>query len=850
MKALVRRPVLIILAIFVAILFDVFLMGSTALPLIMSGVTPNGPYGYAGPRPEQPFSISIDPAGAYDAEFAWAAYFTRSVRSGALPLWNPYQGLGQPQLANYVPGVINPINWLTLVLPPAWWDLVFLVDWFLAAYFVYLVGRMFGFGRDGAIVGSLAICAGGFFAGFLAIRSIVGTVAWFPFLIYAIERALRQPGWRWKQVALAGGTYCLAAGGHPSPALIGLVLALLYTAVRVAIARGPWREIWLAILPSILLGGFLAAPLWLPFAEHVLRDSFPIHGEDQGTLHFPWRGLPMMVFPFLYGPVNLDAPWGAQYAGMTWTPASVTFLALVGLAGLVDRRKPALLALTVVVLLTAAKIYGVPIVNDIGRLPLLSQLSITYAHGFVAIGIAVLAGAGFVHLRREPLSRWLWLLAAWALFVVMMLTIGVTTMNGAAAVLAREPWRINHYRAALGAGMFWAVAFPLALAVVKGRHGNRPAPFLLVAFAGLALQAVACFPSGSPRGFVWLNLAAAAAFGFAAIVAAWLGSRLRATSAITISTLIVALTVAICTWNRPRLPGRYDPLLPAPYVDLLAAEPNAPRIHPLDGVLTPDFGAALGLSSMTNLDNLVTKQGAVFIGRFLDAGVHPARFYGLAAGRNPALPEPLAEFWAHKRYWDLVGVRYLLAAGRDLNGPQWRPDGQNADRLQQIDRDPRTGITVWENTRAADRALLAPIVEVVPNAEAAMAGLSRADDPRRTVFVEGQASCRGNRSFPPDAEVGRLLWLRLSPNRVDIRYDARTAGVLMLTDAHARGWRVTLDGQEASLLRVDGAFRGVCVDAPGVHTVEFVYRPPDWWVALALCATGAIGLALLSHNHQ
>src|SRR5262249_50381807 len=30
-------------------------------------------------------------------------------------------------------------------------------------------------------------------------------------------------------------------------------------------------------------------------------------------------------------------------------------------------------------------------------------------------------------------------------------------------------------------------------------------------------------------------------------------------------------------------------------------------------------------------------------------------------------PESMAEFWAHKRYWDLIAVRYLITSGRDLN---------------------------------------------------------------------------------------------------------------------------------------------------------------------------------------
>lgn len=847
-RHLFRRPALVLGALLLAIMFDVVAMGSTVLPHVLAGVMPDGPYGYRGFRPEQTHAITIDPAGAYEAEFAWAAFFVRSIRSGSLPFWNPYQGLGQPQLANYVPAILFPVNWLTLVLPPAWWDLVVLLDWFLAAYFVYLLGRMFAFGRWGALAGAISMFAAGFFPAFLEVRSIVGTVSWFPCLIYAIERSFRQPRWRWKPVVLAGATYCLATGGHPSPALFGLLVAMMYLGIRILLTRRLWREACGGIVPHIALGGLMAAPLLLPFAEHVLWDALPTHTPGRGLEHFPWQGLPMTVFPFLYGPMNYTI-WGPVHAGMTWMPASVTCLAVFGLFALNRRKTPALVALTVPVVLVAAKNFGVPIINDIARLPFFDQLTITYSLGIAAVGVAVLAGRGFTSIIRRPVEHWRGPLIAWGLYVAAMLALGVWTMHGEGALGAREPWRVDHYHAALASGLFWAIAFPASLVLVKRRQRARVFPLVLVGFTGLALQAAACYPSGSPKSFVVVQAVAATAFGATVLCALLVGARLRATAAVLAPALFVASAVAVSTWGWPRFPDRYDPLTPAPFVNFLAGQWNEPRLYPLDGVLSPDFGSALGLSSITNLDNLITKQGAAFITKFLDQGVFPARFFGQNVMRNPGLPDPLGQFWAHKRYWDLIGVRYLLTTGRDPNDVPSRPRDPATPDLQRVYwlghrtyrawREP--DVAVWENTAAFDRAFLAPVVVPVNDPDTAMARLSDTADLRRTVFVEG-GSCVGNAEFRPDASPGRLASLRLSANRVDIRYEAATAGVLTLTDAHARGWRVRVDGRDAPLLRVDGAFRGVCLEGPGVYNVAFVYRPPDWGLALGLCSVGVLGV--------
>ena len=970
--AVCRRPLLLIIAALVAVQVDVFVLGATLLPLTLPGMTPAGPYGYSGTRLEQPHSTSIDPAGAYDAEFTWAAYLKRSIWSGSVPFWNPYQGLGQPHLANYVSGVLYPVNWLPLVLPPAWWDLVFLIDWFIAAYSIYLVGRVFRLNRHAALIGAFAALAAGYFQGFLAVKSVIGTVAWFPFLIYSIERTATQPEWRWRHVSLAAGTYCLATAGHPSPAFIGLLLLVLFSVFRVGLARRSWRVLFVDILPAMFAGGLIAAPLLVPFGDYVIRGGIAVHSNNQGVQHLSWRGLPLTVFPFLYGPVNLGV-LGNEHAALAWSPASVTFLALVGLFAAKTRRFGGLLALTLVAAVAAAKVFGVPIVNDVGRLPFLDQLWFTYANGFVTVALCVLAGAGVAHLLRAPARAWLLPLTVWALYVLAMLGVGVLTMVGERALLEREHWRALYFYAALAVGLGWAIAYPASLVLVRRRSPHSTGAFLLVASSGLLLQSIACFPSGSPRGYVLVNGAAALAFVLIVITAARLGDRIKPAAGLGSAVVAAAAVLGVSVGVRARLPGRYNPLTPAPYIDLLARLPNAPRLYPLDGVLFPNFTTPFGLSSMTNLDNLVTRQGAAFFTRFMDPGAHPARFYGMEAARDQASLDPMAEFRAHKRYWDFVGVRYLLSDGRDLNArvvagspvsgafrnpvplssplevrvpcgsgpfdavsvllatyarrqsgtvtldvagvegtavatasvdastlldnadqrfrlsaaacrtgdrevllrltftpaaagdmiaawqyPAWHGAGffyraletRSGDLFRMMERDSATGVTIWENPAAADRAFLAPAVENVPDAETAMSRLAATRDLRRTVFVEDGNACRGDATFPSDAEPGRLTALILSPNRVNILYEARTAGVLVLTDAYSQGWRATLDGREVPILRVDGAFRGVCVAEPGAHRVQFDYRPPFWRLALALFAAGAMSVLGLASRRS
>ncbi len=82
-----------------------------------------------------------------------------------------------------------------------------------------------------------------------------------------------------------------------------------------------------------------------------------------------------------------------------------------------------------------------------------------------------------------------------------------------------------------------------------------------------------------------------------------------------------------------------------------------------------------------------------------------------------------------------------------------------------------------------------------------------------------------------------------SADQVVVRCDG-PAGVLVLLDAWAPGWSVTVDGAPARLERVDLAARGVEV-GPGAHVAIFRYAPPGRRLGAWLGLAGLFGLVAL-----
>jgi hypothetical protein len=82
-----------------------------------------------------------------------------------------------------------------------------------------------------------------------------------------------------------------------------------------------------------------------------------------------------------------------------------------------------------------------------------------------------------------------------------------------------------------------------------------------------------------------------------------------------------------------------------------------------------------------------------------------------------------------------------------------------------------------------------------------------------------------------------------TPNRIVVKADLESAGLLVLSEVWYPGWRAHVDGVEVPIWHVEGTFRGVDVDA-GSHSIEFSYSPGTARTGLAV--SGLTALAMIT----
>ncbi|MFN8490724.1 MAG: YfhO family protein [Caldilineaceae bacterium] len=294
--------------------------------------------------------------------YPYRDYASAVLRSGHLPLWNPYIFLGTPFLANPQAAVLYPFHWLLLwfsVTQQIYWSAA-LHTWLLGLGGYYLL-RHWKLGVWASLTGGIVLAGSGFYGGMLGHINQMEGAAWLPWVVLVLETGDRRPetgdrrpetGDRSRQ-SLVSGLWSLISGtllfallvalmllaGHTQTAYINLFGVGVWAAWPGLVAlwklkQQAWREafaIWWPRLSiyslGVLLGVLLSAAQLLPTME--LSNLGLRHGglsyAEASSFSLKLTRLPFTLLP-TYGLVDLGVIFD--------TSGYTEFVAYVGGLGL------------------------------------------------------------------------------------------------------------------------------------------------------------------------------------------------------------------------------------------------------------------------------------------------------------------------------------------------------------------------------------------------------------------------------------------------------------------------------------------------------------------------------------
>jgi hypothetical protein len=377
------------------------------------------------------------------------------------------------------------------------------------------------------------------------------------------------------------------------------------------------------------------------------------------------------------------------------------------------------------------------------------------------------------------------------------------------------------------------------LGTVRTLSGERQPWWRVLVLLGLmlvlALSARLVFPEGwaaqVARG------ALAGSLALAGVLTVQLLATRRARLAPVLLVAIVGIDLAAATWPLQVFAPRQVAAVSAPAARVVLADGpghgEPPRLYRANNVLqhAGRFTPALPreLSELWLLQTFIT---------------NTANIWGIATlpGYDAAIPAGLDRIWASglregQSVLRLLGARYALLPVDDPQDPKEKRTG-----IEPM-LDPLPGTRLYRVPGALPRVFLVRQAYVVDDPTA----LHRIFDPAiiagRTAWIapdSGVESLIG----PADTPAGTCRLDSYADNRLQATCQVQRPALAVFVEQYAKGWRATLDGQPAPIVRANLIMRAVAV-GPGEHKIAMEFKTPGLRAGTLLTLLSLIVLMVL-----
>lgn len=855
-KRLFKHEVVKVACIYAGVLAIIFasvvFCGHTLLSTTYTskGITESGTYSYDGQVPINVFNIDLGTPAHFELSVNPAV--GEQIRQLEIPLWNPYQASGTPLAAQYSTRALFPYQIIEDISPVWMWDFFILGRLWIAGIFTYFFLRSLRFRPNHALLGGLLYMVSGTFTWFINLEQYVNTAMMIPILCWAVEKYISQRQGRYF-ICLVFSAALLLFAGNPEVALYALLLAAGYAVFRVYSIKGlSWSAVsGIGIVAlGFILGAGISAPLLVPFQE-LVANSFHTHEAGVGigiADPAPVSWMIGLILPNFFNvpsaerilPINGVWDFLGGYTGI------LSIVLITTGAFLRSRYRGLLIFFGIFGTCILLKNFGIPPFIWLGKLPLLDQVwSNRWAGPIWTFSFAIAAASGFAAIEsyrlRAAIKKWDWknplIIVCCAAVVTGLISWWLTTEQAWNLYVQMIPER--HYLmvptsrdymvASTQSGIIVAIALiTSAIMIWRGTVTARGRQYSLLLLVAVSLWFY--IPKGEEYPYIYLNMIPV---GFG-IAAAWVVSLPKNRLAVGILIVAILSSLGISCTSTYGFPERQDPFNPAPYVTYVKENAGLSRVMAIEGVLMPNMSSAVGIYDVryVNSLNIAAYQNYMLHLRGLlpqtrelppsggsdlwFTGMAPFSYIqGMEVSLAPAIEEKLP-------YYSLLGVKYFIT-----------PKATTLNNLALVYNEE---VKIYENPSVMPRAFIAYQVERAFSYEQAQNQIGTEGFSWESVMML-EESVPGKSQRLSGGEISEAEIISYSPNRVTIKAQARSAGILVLSDVFYPGWRAYLDGNRVEIYRVNGIMRGLFIEE-GEHIVEFQYYADSFrqGIAIALCS--------------
>ncbi len=219
----------ILLAAFLAF-HPIFLKGYLPIPynILVGWYFPYQLGGWEGYAPGIPFKGGLFAADVFRQIIPWKMLSLDLIKSGQLPLWNPYNFSGEPLFANPQVFTLYPLTLIFFLFDfHIAWSLYIIASPFLAACFMFLFLRSLKLTQFPALLGSLSFAFSGHMLSWLEWGVVTHSGIWLPLILFSLNLWLKN-NHRLGPVLLMFSVFATITAGYPQESVYALLLAAAY----------------------------------------------------------------------------------------------------------------------------------------------------------------------------------------------------------------------------------------------------------------------------------------------------------------------------------------------------------------------------------------------------------------------------------------------------------------------------------------------------------------------------------------------------------------------------------------------------------------------------------------------
>jgi hypothetical protein len=716
----------------------------------------------------------------------WAAEWWK--RLGHIPLWNPEILGGLPFIGATHGDVLYPTAWLRLVLPThIAMDLGFATHYVLAGLFMYWFLRRWNVSWTGAVVGGLSYQLSGVIGSYVSPGhdGKLFVTAMLPLLLTGLTFGIRDRRFAgYALAAFAVGLIMLSP--HPQMGEFALLAAGIYTLFLVFgndaafSTRERLGALALALL-AVVVGVGVSAAQYLPFYAYIPyspRAATVLSDFDWSAAYaIPWVHVPEFVIPRFTGESFHGTYWGpngtklhSEYLGLL-----VVALAVVGIMDSARRRM------------------------------------IAWMLGIAALFLLIALGSAtpFFHFWWEhvPFAKST-RAAGMALFVVCFVTATLAAFGTDRIVRGQTP---RFAKTAM------IVGGTVALLGIAGLFGVMAESLAAQTGAAMGLPNHSAIGAAAAATVRWSSLVAGLALALAGLV-----MLLRARATLSTRGAAFALVGLVGTdlwlnarafWVYSRAPEELfagDAIkarlhtVPKPYRvwDVEVLKQRIPTVYPGSALMADDIPQLYG-----------------------HHGNEPHTFDVLNAREDPELA---FDREGDPRILELFAVNYLIIHAQIA--PDSIPGFVSA--VTNVATSSGATATLFERNQPIAYARFVPAAAAYPRIDRAVEALLAPDFPvDRVVLIDSVPGTKPE-SLPnplPAAINDPIIFDDWIPGRMRIHLTsaAPSPGYVVVSENWDRGWRATVDGKPAAVLRGDATLITVPIMA-GARNLELRYESPEY----------------------